>query len=133
MAWPADFDNASWDSLIEHHAWGQIVWLSGAHVFADSDQTLGYVVIDPGQTNYRHRHPNCEEILVLVEGRLEHLVGDEIILMEPGQALRIPPGTVHRALNPGMSAARMIVAYPVGSREIELVPESDPPKAGGHA
>jgi quercetin dioxygenase-like cupin family protein len=114
------------DAPIEQHSWGRIVWLSSAAIWADSKQTLGYVEIDAGETNYRHRHPNCEEVLLLVEGDLEHWVGDAVITMKPGSSLRIPLGVVHWATNPGSSPARMIVAYPTGFREIELVREEAP-------
>ena len=118
------------DAPIEQHSWGRIVWLSSAAIWADSKQTLGYVEIDAGETNYRHRHPNCEEVLLLMDGDLEHQVGDAVVNMKPGSVLRIPRDVVHWATNPGSSPARMIVAYPTGSREIELVLEEIPLLAG---
>jgi len=117
---------AVFDAPTEQHSWGRIVWLSSAAMWADSNQTLGYVEIDAGKTNYRHRHPNCEEVLLLIEGDLEHRVGDAVINLKPGSSLRIPRDVVHWATNPGSSPARMIVAYPTGSREIELVLEEVP-------
>ena len=117
---------AVFDAPTEQHSWGRIVWLSSAAIWADSKQTLGYVEIDAGETNYRHRHPNCEEVLLLIEGDLEHRVGDAVINLKPGSSLRIPLGVVHWATNLGSSPARMIVAYPTGFREIELVREEAP-------
>lgn len=119
----AAFVPAVAETPVEQHAWGRIVWLANRSIFQTSEQTLGYVEIDPGQTNYRHRHPNCEEVLLLLEGRLDHWVGSQLVALEAGSALRIAAKVVHWATNPSSSVARMIVAYPTGQREIELVPD----------
>ena len=39
--------------------------------------TVGRCYIDPGCANPRHHHPNCDEILVVVHGSVEHSAGDE--------------------------------------------------------
>ena len=44
-----------------------------------------------------HRHKRQEEVYLLVSGRAEAKVGDEVIELEPWTALRVPPETV-RAL-----------------------------------
>ena len=115
------FLSAMAETPTENHRWGRIVWLASGAAFPGSGQTLGYVEINPGQTNYRHRHPNCEEVLLLLEGSLDHWVGDQIVALRPGSVLSIGAGVVHWATNASSMVARMIVAYPTGHREIELV------------
>jgi quercetin dioxygenase-like cupin family protein len=111
---------------VEDHSWGRIVWLASGRLNPGSDQTLGYVEIDAGHKNYRHSHPNCEEVLFLLQGSLDHRVGDEKIHLEPGDTLVIPTGIVHEATNTSGSVARIIVAYPTGHRAIQLAPEDGP-------
>jgi uncharacterized cupin superfamily protein len=48
------------------------------------------VTIKAGQANPRHRHPNCDEILHLISGRLEHTLGDERMILELGDSISIP-------------------------------------------
>ena len=49
--------------------WGSLTWLASAEI-SDSDLTVGRVVIKPGQSNPRHCHDNCEEVLYLLHGSL---------------------------------------------------------------
>ena len=108
---------ASHDST---EAWGTISWLTdrARHGVA---ATVGYVEIRPGEANPLHVHANCSEILVLLEGRLSHVVGEEVVELEPHDLLVVPSGRPHRAENVGPSTARMIVVYDDGSRSFEAV------------
>lgn len=100
--------------------WGRLVWLAN-HDLAGIGATVGYVEIAPGTGNPLHRHSNCSEVLVLVEGELEHAVGDKWIDLAAGDVLVVPPGMVHGARNPGLTLARMVVAYDSGERAFEAV------------
>ena len=79
--------------------------------------TFGYVEIKAGQKNARHLHPNCDEVLYLIEGDLEHRLGDESVPLRPGMAIHIPTGVAHDAVNRGATTARMVVAYSTGDRQ----------------
>jgi quercetin dioxygenase-like cupin family protein len=109
---PADGDVLDFD-------WGRIVWLV-SHSLGNSDtMTFGRVTIKSGHANPRHRHPNCDEILHLLSGRLEHSLGDERFIMEPGDSISIPTGIVHNARSVGDEDAVMVIAFSSADRETE--------------
>ena len=102
-------------------AWGSIQWLVNEQLAPRAELTFGYVEIDPGCKNPRHLHPNCDEVLFVLEGRLEHSVGDDVVELGPGTALLIPKDVVHDARNPGDVPARVVVAYSSGDRQTVML------------
>ena len=99
--------------------WGRIVWLASGGLGNSETMTFGRVTIKAGQANPRHRHPNCDEILHLLSGRLEHSLGDERFPMEPGDTVSIPTGIFHNARSIGDEDAVMIIAFSSADRETE--------------
>jgi quercetin dioxygenase-like cupin family protein len=97
--------------------WGSIQWLVSGSQIADARLTFGYVEIGAGQKNAKHLHPNCDEVLYLIEGELEHSLGDARFRLRPGMAIHIPTGVAHDAINRGASTARMVVAYSTPDRQ----------------
>jgi len=97
--------------------WGSLTWLAGSSVGNASGLTLGRVVIRRGQSNPRHSHPNCEEALYLLRGRLRHTIGDETVILEPGDTIVLDAGVPHDAASIGDEDADMIVAYSSGQRD----------------
>ncbi len=100
--------------------WGSIQWLCDGQMFADAQQTFGYVRIEPGVKNPRHLHPNSDEVLLLLEGELQHSLGEESHQLLPGMAIHIPQGVEHDARNTGAVTARMVVAYPTSDRRVVM-------------
>lgn len=100
--------------------WGSLRWLAGQQIGNAQGLTLGHVIIKPGESNPRHCHPNCEEVLYLMSGRLDHLVGEEKLTASAGDVLTVGPGVYHHATNPGSDDAHMIVAYSEGNREMQI-------------
>jgi quercetin dioxygenase-like cupin family protein len=96
--------------------WGTIRWLVNGQRPADSQLTFAYVEIKPGLKNPRHYHPNCDEVLFLLEGTLDHSLGDARFPLHAGMAIHIPMGAHHDAVNSGTVVARMVVAYSSGDR-----------------
>ena len=101
-------------------SWGSLNWLASQQIGNAEGLTLGHVIIKPGESNPRHCHPNCEEVLYLMSGRLEHMVGEEKISASAGDVLTVGPGVYHHATNTGSQDAHMIVAYSEGNREMQL-------------
>jgi quercetin dioxygenase-like cupin family protein len=100
--------------------WGSLCWLAGKKIGNVEGLTFGRVTIKPGQANPRHRHNDCEEVLYLLSGRLEHSIGDETVTLNPGDILAVPAGVAHHAVNTGDTIADMIVAYSSGERDFQL-------------
>ncbi len=101
----------------EEFAWGRITWLDNAAITGSQTLTVGHVEIEPGQANPTHAHPNCEEVLYLLEGELDHLLGDEVLPMRAGDLIHVPVGVPHQGRNTGTVTARMVVSYNTGRRE----------------
>jgi quercetin dioxygenase-like cupin family protein len=95
-----------------------IKWLFSGQTAPGAEQTLGYVVIQPGQKNPLHAHPNCEEVLYLISGELDHSLEDAMYRLKPGDAIRVPAGVRHDARCVSDVPAAMVVCYSVPAREI---------------
>ena len=70
--------------------------------------------------NPRHYHTTCEEVLTLLAGQIEHTMGDEQVVMEPGDTLVVPAGVPHNATCVSSTDADMIVAYSSADRDFHL-------------
>jgi len=99
-----------------HEPWGDLRWMTSESI-AGTEITVGRVRIKPGRSNPRHSHPNSEEVLYLLAGRLEHWVADEQMTLNAGDTLVVPAGVAHYARNLCAEDADMIVAYPTGTRQ----------------
>ncbi|MDA0241550.1 MAG: cupin domain-containing protein [Proteobacteria bacterium] len=55
----------------------------------------GIVTYDYGEAPPPHSHPNDEQWIYMLEGRVAHLLGDEVISVGPGDLVHIPRNTVH--------------------------------------
>jgi len=96
--------------------WGSLTWLAGRALGNAEGLTLGRVVIRRGCSNPRHSHPDCEEALYLLKGRLRHTVGDDEVTLEPGDTIVLDAAVPHNAASIGDEDADMIVAYSSGVR-----------------
>lgn len=105
--------------------WGSIQWLCNSELWSDAEQTFGFVQINAGSNNPAHFHPNSDEVLYLLEGELDHSLGDEIYHLIPGMSIHIPRGVPHNAVNTSSQTARMVVAYPTSDRQAIFMDERD--------
>lgn len=105
--------------------WGRIQWMISGGLIPNANITFGYVEIEPGRKNPRHYHPNSDEVLFLLEGELDHSIGDELFHLTPGMALFIPQNAEHDARSTGEQTARMVVAYPTGDRQAVMLEAGD--------
>jgi quercetin dioxygenase-like cupin family protein len=100
--------------------WGQLR-LSAARAIGNSASlTFGRVTILAGHANSRHRHPNCDEILHVLSGRLEHSLGDELFVMEAGDTIAIPTGMWHQARAIGEEDAEIVICFSSADRITEI-------------
>jgi len=104
---------------------GQLCWHVNGERMPGTGMTLGEVTIAVGFKNPLHRHDNCEELLYLIEGALEHRIGDQSFTMGPGDVIRVPVGVPHDGRNVGDVPARMVVAYNHPQRAFEVLPETE--------
>ena len=97
MTPPNDFVRSAATTPPETTPWGALQWLIGGTQTPGAEQTLGVVIIQPGQRNPLHQHPNCEELLYVLSGTCEHRLGDDRFSLAPGDVIRIPRGVPHWA------------------------------------
>ena len=81
--------------------------------------TVGRVVINAGHGNPVHRHPNCDEVLHVLSGRIEHTLGTAKYIMNPGDAISIPAGEWHNARALDGVPAEMVICFSSADRQTE--------------
>lgn len=82
-------------------------------VFRGIDQMVGFTSITPEKEDGEpHRHP-YEQTNMLVEGRLEFVVGDETVELEPYDVLEIPPEVPHTARTIDGESATLLAFWPL--------------------
>ena len=54
---------------------------------------------------------DCNELVTVVDGRLEMIIGDERMIMEPGDEVFIPDGAVHSVINAHRGTTRWLFGY----------------------
>lgn len=101
----------------EDFPWGTLTWYMGQAIDADAEQTFGIAVIEAGQQNPPHYHPNCEEILYVISGTCTHTYGDDSYELNPGDSIRVPSGVIHHAINNGKEPLRAIISFSSGDRQ----------------
>jgi mannose-6-phosphate isomerase-like protein (cupin superfamily) len=77
-----------------------------------------------GKGSYGHRHKTQEEIYVVLSGRLEFKLDDEVVELGPLTAVRVAPHTVRSVWNEGPEeAVLMITSTRIEDvrRDVELV------------
>lgn len=98
--------------------WGMLYWYANAQAGNSEEMTVGKCVIRPGCRNPGHSHPNCEEVLHLLRGRIRHYVqGGESFEMGPGDTISIRPNVSHYAENVGDEPAEMMIAFSTADRQ----------------
>ena len=99
--------------------WGRITWLVTGSMRNSAHLTFGRVTINPGAKNPVHRHPNCEELLYVVSGRIEHSLGTERFVMNAGDAIVIPANVWHNAAALDGAGAELIICFSSADRQTE--------------
>lgn len=106
------------DVVVEPQPWGRLEWMvSGALENSDA-LTVGKCFIRPGGANPVHHHPNCDEVLHVIKGRIRHRVGDEYVEMTAGDTISIPQGSIHNATNIGDAECELLICFDTATREV---------------
>jgi quercetin dioxygenase-like cupin family protein len=99
--------------------WGRITWLVAGSIGNSDKLTFGTVLIKAHHANPIHRHPNCDEILHVVCGKIEHTLGDKRFVMKAGDTISIPAGILHNARALGDTDAEMVICFSSADRQTE--------------
>lgn len=103
---------------VEHYGQAEIHWLASHATNGARELTVGHTTIAVGGSSPMHRHPNCEEVLHLLSGRIEQVIeGKPSLHMGPGDTILIPRDVKHRAVNTGQVPAVMLVVFSSPQRQ----------------
>lgn len=106
------------DPRIEEHSWGRLLWMVSQELGNSEEMTVGQCRILPGQSNPRHQHPNCDEVLHVLSGRIRHSLDDEEFEMGVGDTVSIARHVWHNATNIGDDEAVLMIAFSGAVREV---------------
>ena len=103
--------------------WGCLRWMSHPPSTGAGQLTVIEVNIEPGKGHDFHKHPDQEEVIYVIAGRIEQWLGEEMRLLGPGDSVFIGADVVHASFNVGDSGARLlaILGPCVGDQGYELV------------
>ena len=87
--------------------WGELRWLSNPPSTGAGALTVIDVTLTPGKGHDFHKHPDQEEVLLIVAGIVEQWIDREKRLLGPGDSAFVPKGVVHASFNAGDGEARI--------------------------
>ena len=79
-----------------------------------------------GKGSYGHRHRTQEEIYYVVSGELEFKLGDDVVVVGPGNAVRVAADTWRSVWNDGPEDAELLIVSvrsPDARAETEMLPD----------
>lgn len=82
------------------------------HTMAGQNAMLSVVEFEPGAVVQPHSHPH-EQLGMLIEGEFTFTIGDEQLLLRPGDMWRIPGGVVHSAVAGNQRVVALDVFQPI--------------------
>jgi quercetin dioxygenase-like cupin family protein len=91
--------------------WGKVGFFSGPKTTGATQLVVGRGQFLPGKGHAFHMHPSQEEMIVVVSGEIEQWVEEEKRLLGPGDAVFLPPGTVHASFNAGGGEAELLAIF----------------------
>jgi oxalate decarboxylase/phosphoglucose isomerase-like protein (cupin superfamily) len=106
--------------------WGIIKWLVAPGRTEGAALSFGEVVLLPGQGHDRHNHPASEEVLYVLSGEGEQMLGDGAPFpVRAGDTIYVPTAAFHATRNTGWEPLRLLAVYnPAGpERDLEALPD----------
>lgn len=105
---------------VQELPWGRMRWSVSRQLHDSTLMSFARVTLHAAEQMPRHRHPNCDEILHLLAGEIEHWLGDDSFRMKPGDTLSIPAGFWHHARVLGETDAEWVSCYSSADRKTEF-------------
>ena len=88
--------------------WGKLAWLSNPPNTGAKQLTVIDVNLSPGKGHDFHKHPDQEEVILVVAGTVEQWVGKASRALGPGDSAFIPADVVHASFNVGTRNAKIV-------------------------
>jgi len=96
------------DTPPETLEWGKLRWVSRPPSTQAEKLTVIEVNITPGNGHNFHRHPDQEEVIYVISGRVEQWLEQEKRVLGPGDSLFIGADVVHASFNVGDDDAQIL-------------------------
>lgn len=108
-------------------SWGSLAWFSRPATTGAAALVVIEVTLSPGGGHNFHFHPDQEESIYVIEGRIEQWLETDSRELTAGSAVFIPENTVHGCFNTSREEARLlaILGPCVGSEGYETVDVSE--------
>jgi quercetin dioxygenase-like cupin family protein len=88
--------------------WGKLAWLSNPPSTGAKDLTVIDVTLAPGKGHDFHKHPDQEEVIYVVSGKVEQWVDQQSRVLASGDCAFIPADVVHASFNVGDTDAKVV-------------------------
>lgn len=107
--------------------WGTTAFLSNPATTGAGLLTVMEVVLSPGKGHNFHKHPDQEEVITVVKGRIEQWLEDKRQELGPGESVFIPADVVHASFNldAGPTSLLVVLGPCVGESGYEVVEVAD--------
>jgi quercetin dioxygenase-like cupin family protein len=96
----------------------------GGHKHGLKSTEVWLQTIAPGAETPVHRHP-CEEVIVVLSGSGECIVGDETFRFGPNSTIIVEPDLVHQLVNTSNEDMRLIATFGAAPVRV-LTPDGEP-------
>ncbi|CAK7077120.1 histidine kinase [Tissierella sp.] len=102
-------------SHIQYFDWGNIEWIYEPDTKNSINiMHIGISTILPGKRQKEHIHYGDEQLLYVLSGQGQQLIGKELSIKEPGSLFHIDAGSVHEAINAGEEPIKeLLISIPV--------------------
>ena len=98
---------------------GSVEWAVREGFPEGAEQTIGLATFDAGKSNAEHIHPNCEEVVFVLDGEVRHTLGDQETTLRAGDLIVVPRGMPHRLLNTSDRPVRTYIVFSSPDRQFE--------------
>lgn len=105
------------EAEVQEQEWGRLTMKASRTLGNTDKMTVGICEIKPGNQNGRHMHPNCMEIIHVLQGTIAHTFGDEEVTMHVGDTISVPARFYHNARNIGEDRVILAISFDSADRE----------------
>lgn len=96
---------------------GRVHWAVHEGDPPGAEQTIGLATFDAGRSNVEHVHPNCEEVVYVVEGEVTHTLGIQRTTLRAGDLIVVPRGVAHQLINESATPCRAYIVFSAPERQ----------------
>lgn len=105
--------------------WGSMCWLIEDRLVHAAGLSVARMTINAGAVSPTHRHPNCNETIVLLSGHATCIVDDEQYALKTGDVVFVRSGSAHAIRNDANQTAVAMLSYSAGARVYEAIRTED--------